>query len=351
MDPRTKRLVVASTLALGMAGVGALTIFLLKMSHQSAGHGALRGGVPELRHPWRSVRGRHWQIISTHYEDPATTDAREGTRGDCPEGMVHVRGDMIVEPDDNPYSEGRIETMQLQHCTEWIQKTYPERCQRFDGEAWEAAIAELDTTPMEFCVDRFEYPNIKGQYPIIYASFYEAEELCERSGKRLCTEDEWSFACEGEQAKPYPYGDGYDRDPETCITDRGWRAYDESNMVPRDGAAAAAEMDRLWQGKASGEQTACRSELGVYDMTGNVDEWATSTRGDRPSILKGGYWGPVRTRCRPSTRGHDQNHMFYQQGFRCCADVGAVIRDPPRLDVRQGPTEPSTPPIEMPPLP
>ena len=83
-----------------------------------------------------------------------------------------------------------------------------------------------------------------------------------------------------------------------------------------------AELDRLWQGEASGHAPRCRSPFGVYDMTGNVDEWTTSVMpGERPSILKGGYWGPVRTRCRPSTRAHGETFSFYQQGFRCCSDV------------------------------
>ena len=65
----------------------------------------------------------------------------------------------------------------------------------------------------------------------------------------------------------------------------------------------------------------CQSPFGVYDMTGNIDEWTMSSYGGRKSILKGGYWGPVRTRCRPSTRAHGEDHAFYQQGVRCCADA------------------------------
>jgi acyl carrier protein len=59
----------------------------------------------------------------------------------------------------------------------------------------------------------------------------------------------------------------------------------------------------------------------VYDLTGNVDEWTDGkiSRGNR-SILKGGYWGQVRARCRPSTRVHGEDFACYQQGFRCCAD-------------------------------
>ena len=149
MDVRTRRLIVASTLALGATAAGSLVLYLMRMSHRDGAEGALRRPTIDLDHRWRSVRGRHWQIISTAYEDPAETDAREGTRGDCPTGMVQVKGEMVVEPDDNPYSEGRIETMQLQHCTDWIQKEYPERCQQFDGDAWEDTIAELETTAMD----------------------------------------------------------------------------------------------------------------------------------------------------------------------------------------------------------
>ena len=52
-----------------------------------------------------------------------------------------------------------------------------------------------------------------------------------------------------------------------------------------------------------------------------VDEWTMSAVGGRRSILKGGYWGPVRTRCRPTTRAHGESHAFYQQGFRCCGEA------------------------------
>jgi hypothetical protein len=39
------------------------------------------------------------------------------------------------------------------------------------------------------------------------------------------------------------------------------------------------------------------------------------------SGLKGGYWGPVRTRCRPMTTVHYEAFAFYQIGFRCCKDA------------------------------
>src|SRR5262249_2295278 len=133
----------------------------------------------------------------------------------------------------------------------------------------------------------------------------------------------------------------YPRDSTACLIDQPWRAFSEAAMRPRDGAAAMAEMDRLWQGVPSGTQPRCRSPFGVYDLTGNVDEWTrTSREGERPSILKGGYWGPVRTRCRPTTRSHDENHIFYQQGFRCCTDAGAELRRRPHTDNPPGAPRP-----------
>jgi formylglycine-generating enzyme len=299
----------------------------------------LREAVPrKLKNTWRLVDGKHWQIVAFTSETQQATDALEQNRGKCMPGMVEVRGKMKVDRSNNPYDGSSIEEMQKTTCTKWINRDYPERCAEFDREKWLSISAELETKPMHFCMDRFEYPNERGQYPVIYVTWYEAASLCEQQGKRLCDEQEWTFACEGEEAQPYPYG--YTRDAEACVVDQQWRPYNETAMRPRDGYPAMAEMDKLWQGVAAGSRPRCKSPFGIYDLTGNVDEWTRSAReGERPSILKGGYWGPVRTRCRPSTRSHDENHAFYQQGFRCCASPGqervlpAFASDPSRAPI------------------
>jgi hypothetical protein len=266
--------------------------------------------------PWRSVDAKHWQITSDAAEDPAVTDAAEGTRGACPAGMVEVRGQAKVEaPGALP-----IEELQNATCTSWIQREFPERCASFDAERWAAAASALPTAPMHFCIDRFEYPNVRGQYPVIMVSWHEASRLCAAQSKRLCGETEWTFACEGEDALPYPYGTR--RDATACVIDRTWLPYHEAAFRDRAGDAAMRELDALWQGVASGTSPRCKSPFGVYDMTGNVDEWTRSAHAEgQPSILKGGYWGPVRGRCRAATRVHDADYVFYQEGFRCCADA------------------------------
>ncbi len=266
-------------------------------------------GAPQRE--WHFVMGKHWQIGGPRGEDPALTDARESTRGACPVGMVDVQGKMKVH--------AMLDEMQLQACTKWIDRKWPERCADYDRDKWLSIAKDIPTQNIKVCMDRFEYPNRKGEFPIIMVSWYEARDACKTEGKRLCSEDEWTYACEGEEATPYP--SGYSREASDCVNDRPWKKFDDQALMPRSSPRAAAELDRLWQGLQSGARPACKSKAGVYDMTGNVDEWTKSSiAGERPSVLKGGYWGPVRTRCRPATKAHDESHTFYQQGFRCCAD-------------------------------
>lgn len=270
---------------------------------------AADGGAPKpLAHEWREVGTNHWQIVSAG-EEPDATDAAENNRGACPAGMIEVKGAMRVTPIGDALQKGV--------CSKWINRDFPERCASFDQAKWKALRDKLATKAMHFCIDRYEYPNRKGEFPVVYVNFPEAVTLCKSQSKRLCSEEEWTFACEGEDARPYPYG--FDRDKDACVVDKPWRPFDPAAYGKKD--TLVRELDHLWQGVASGTQPKCKSPFGVYDMIGNVDEWTRASIPGRQSILKGGYWGPVRTRCRPSTRAHGEAHVFYQQGLRCCRDA------------------------------
>ena len=231
----------------------------------------------------------------------------------CSSDMVRVTGDALSSSNDLG------EALQDMACIEWINKDFPEKCRVFDRSRWLVLSTKLRRKPMDFCIDRYEWPNVTGRQPEVFVNYYEAQAVCRSVGKRLCDEEEWTFACEGEEGLPYPYG--YVRDERICNIDKPWIPPDNDKLFSlqqRD--ARTGELKRLWQGEPLGDRERCVSPFGVHDMTGNVDEITTSTRksGHR-SIMKGGYWSVVRDRCRVSTRIHNEWHKYYQLGFRCCA--------------------------------
>ena len=234
----------------------------------------------EPRFNWRSVDRRHWQALGRAGVTSGTpgapgsqpseeltevTDAREANGAGCAAGMVRVKGNF--RHDRNGEATGEIERIQDGACTDWISKEFPARCRTFDREKIAEDVSKLPTRPRDFCMDRFEYPNVLGQNPVIVVTFHEAEALCKKSSKRLCNENEWTFACEGEEVRPYPYG--WTRDASSCVVDRTWRPFAEGALQPRDGAGARAELDRLWQAEPS------------YDLRGALV--AASLRTDAPA--------------------------------------------------------------------
>jgi len=270
--------------------------------------------APTPVHTWRLIDGKAWQRMS-----PAVAQTVQPESEHCSVGMLLVTGMMKQDRGKHPWMSDSVEELQKTTCTKWINRNYPERCAEFDREAWLRLSRDLKTRTMNFCVDKYEYPNVAGQNPAVSVTWDNSQALCAKEEKRLCTEDEWTFACEGPEARPYPYG--YSRDDKACNIDKQWIMFRPEQLSSNDTSKVTAELERLWQGEPSGSREGCVSVFGVHDMTGNIDEWTVSTQtGGNKTILKGGYWSRVRTRCRPSTRNHNEMHQFYQQGFRCCQD-------------------------------
>ena len=200
-------------------------------------------------------------------------------------------------------------------------KTKSERCLKFrEPSSCLSTKREL----MRFCIDRYEWPNRKGELPMVLVSWTEAVAHCASVDKRLCDDQEWLFGCEGEQMLPYVTG--YVRDPAACVMDR---LYVERTMrLDRFERCFAspecrAHFERLDQREPAGSLPRCVSPFGAFDMNGNVNEWVNMP-GERPpnrSGLKGGWWGPVRGRCRPTVRFHPEEDWGYEVGFRCCRDA------------------------------
>jgi formylglycine-generating enzyme required for sulfatase activity len=185
--------------------------------------------------------------------------------------------------------------------------------------------------PRRYCIDKYEYPNKKGERPLVNMNFPEAQKMCAAQGKRMCTETEWTMACEGPEYKPYPYG--YIRDPNKCRGDRTYRFPDVKKTFSKNKAEAKAELERLWDGVVSGSQPECVSDYGVHDMPGNADELASSetysSKSEFDNVTTGGPWvSGVRNQCRPKIYTHNEGFAYYYLSFRCCAEADGKPTDP-----------------------
>ncbi|MCC6644719.1 MAG: SUMF1/EgtB/PvdO family nonheme iron enzyme [Polyangiaceae bacterium] len=234
-------------------------------------------------------------------EAPATPAAPKAVEAACPPDMVAV--------------DGMYCTAVKQECIEWIEDPATNqyaRCARYK----EASTCVGERVHMRFCIDREEYSAKGESLPAGDQSWTDAKKTCEAQGKRLCQEKEWTFACEGEEMRPYPYG--MTRDPSLCN-------FEKDNLIEKKGLRD--------QRVSRDENPMCLSPFGVHNMVGNIDEWVvldkphySQLNGNRKMMsgLKGGWWGPLRNRCRPTTVDHDEVFHELQTGVRCCADTAST---------------------------
>lgn len=197
------------------------------------------------------------------------------------------------------------------------------------------------------CIDVFEFPNRPCELPFVWASPTIAHGLCKKLGKRLCKQEEWMLACDGDpkggEPRSYAYGDELDLD--ACNTKKTKTQLEGDPCDPMT-------VKTTWETchtdtEPSGAFPRCRSRFGVFDLHGNVAE--AMTRWDREeektvSQLKGSAFfyvdvhrtlrdKPEKTNypdhCRHDPRWHVQDmtkawHVNYHLGFRCCADVATA---------------------------
>ncbi len=294
-------------LGFGILSVGLTLLFGMTQPHEAAAEQPDRAAPAPIASVAAKMENATHASLAPKGSSGAPLVADSGV---CPAGMVEVQGDYC------PYLE--------QRCLRWLDPEKQQRCAEFapskcDGKA----------VHKHFCMDQYEFPNVPGEKPQVMTTWLEAKSTCEKEGKRLCGDSEWTLACEGRERLPYPYG--YTRNPDACNIDRPHPDVDEAAFA--DPVKRFEEAARLDQRDPSGAREACVSPYGIHDMTGNVDEWVVNESGHPyQSGLKGGYWGPVRDRCRPMTVAHNEEFSFYQIGFRCCSEAsGAPAAGPANL--------------------
>ena len=141
---------------------------------------------------------------------------------------------------------------------------------------------------------------VKGVLPSTNLTWYQGKRACENSGKRLCTEAEWTAACQGGAGNAFPYGKAYV-------------------------GTACNTADAKQTGVVTcGKLTSCvGGYTGIFDMSGNVWEFTSDATGKSCTPSQGGsyYHGKEYAGCKGlvfkcnlgSGSGGSKFH-----GFRCC---------------------------------
>lgn len=228
------------------------------------------------------------------------------------EPQAHADSKKLTCPDRNMVLvEGNYCPEVFHTCAHWLESNG--RYQYFRcAEYTSAKCLSKERVRMSFCMDRDEWAPPGETLPASHVSWTDAKRTCETSGKRVCLESEWNFACEGEEMRPYPYG--WKRDPEACNADR-------VDLFRPDGKLADLRV-------GAKEKPQCVSPFGVHNLSGNLEEWTTIDRTkhlQQPApAMKGAYWQPSRNHCRAAQTAHDHFYNGTETGFRCCADSDAT---------------------------
>jgi hypothetical protein len=254
------------------------------------------------------------------------------------------------------------------------------------GAKWMAPVLENeadDISKAKVCIDQFEFPNIPCEYPVVWTPARTAKQICENMGKRVCNSHEWEGACAGSMdvQDPYLFSLGslqarrakYNKDREIVFafqwapehinltnTQELCGVYSENDpdlMAPmRENPSAYYSSigkskqcapdyntcgSNTWP---SGFKYRCRTQLGVYDMHGNIAE-VTSFPANKNEIARENITGHTERKGSFFVRrkGSGMNYpddcrvrqpyehfgayasdgmSFYQEGFRCCKEAG-----------------------------
>ncbi|MGZ3417440.1 MAG: formylglycine-generating enzyme family protein [Polyangiales bacterium] len=229
---------------------------------------------------------------------PSVSASASAPPAACPVGMA------LVEGNHCPVVEHT--------CKRWLDpvgKFHFFRCAEYE----EKPACKSERVPMRFCIDVNEAGVTSADpRPANHVTFTSAKASCEARGARLCKESEWEFACEGEEALPYPYG-WKRQSPESAVCN-----VDRENVVTPN-KKAIYDLRHT-----PDEDKQCLSPFGVRDMAGNLEEWVVRDRHElhtKTTLLKGSWWMKGRHTCRFTNGGHDDWYQGRETGYRCCKDA------------------------------
>jgi formylglycine-generating enzyme len=164
----------------------------------------------------------------------------------------------------------------------------------------------------ETCEPDFIEPVLGPDYPVVCIDWCDASSYCNWAGKELCNDDaeawdsptrsDWYAACSNAGKTEYAWGS--DWRPKAC---------NGADSLTFDGAFSVGA-------SRAGSMRSCHNDDGIYDLTGNVQEWTQACSDNTDCSVRGGSFqsSADNLRCavtRPAKRA-DRDPTV---GFRCCA--------------------------------
>ncbi len=151
------------------------------------------------------------------------------------------------------------------------------------------------------------------QEPVVHVSLNDARAYARWVGGRLPSEEEWEYAATLGLADPRnPVSGAYDADGKPIANT--WQGLFPVRNDARDGFAGVAPVGCFPP-----------SEIGLYDMMGNVWEWTETPYGPGTSTIKGGSYLCAENFCKryrsAARQGQEIDFSSNHIGFRIAKDV------------------------------
>lgn len=208
---------------------------------------------------------------------------------------------------------------------EWWPKSQPEHKRIIDAfymdkyevtnKRYKKFVKAAERTPPAHWVNG-EFPAERAEHPVVFVSWYDANDFCRWEGKRLPTEPEWEKAARGTDKRTFPWGNKFEA---------------KRGNMPQLGKNDTMPVGSFENGK---------SPYGVYDMAGNVWEWTADwfnpypgnnhsdeNYGEKYKVVRGGSWYDC-TYYKCGISAPTYNRIFFNPmtmnnnfGFRCARDA------------------------------